>query len=269
VARSVGYSFYDWTGPGRPATFIGLDNFVELASDQRFYQALMNNGIIVFSSILFQLPLGLGLAVIINSKLRLKRFWRAVYFLPTLMSTVAIGILWGYIYNPDFGLINGFLAMIGLDGLQQGWLGNSSTALGAVVVTTVWQWAPFYMIIYSAGIASLPLDIYEAAKLDGANKRQEFFLITLPLLRPVIITTIVLSVIGSIKYFDLVYIMTGGGPSDSTQLLATLMFKEGFTNFRFGYASAIAVAMLCLSLVVTAFVLARSRRSKIPDGGRP
>jgi raffinose/stachyose/melibiose transport system permease protein len=257
--QSVSYSVFDWSGPGRPATDVGLENFERVFRDPIFYRALLNNFVVVIVSLVVQLPVGMALALVITSPVKAKRFFRAVYFLPFLMSTVAVGLLWGFIYNPSYGLINSTLRAVGLDALAQGWLGQSSTALGAVMVTTVWAYAPFYMIIYSAAISALPAEIYEAAAMDGANKVQQFFRLTLPMLRPAIITTAVLSLIGSIKYFDLVYVMTGGGPSGATELLATYVFKQGFTNREFGYASALAVVLLLISLVLTAVVLARAR----------
>jgi len=256
--QSISYSFFDWAGPGRIATNVGFENFARVFRDPVFYRALLNNGVVVAVSILIQLPVGLVLAVVITSGLKAKRFFRAVYFLPTLMSTVAVGILWGFIYNPSYGIINVVLRAVGLDFLAQGWLGQSSTALAAVMVTTVWTYAPFYMIIYSAAISSLPGDVYEAASIDGANKLQQFFLLTVPMLRPTIITTSVLALIGSIKFFDLIFVMTKGGPSGSTELLATYVFKQGFTNQQFGYASALAVVMLAIALVATSIVLIRT-----------
>jgi len=256
--QSVSYSFFDWGGPGREATNVGFENFARVFRDPVFYRALLNNAVVVAVSIFIQLPVGLVLAVVITSRLRVKRFFRAVYFLPTLMSTVAVGILWGFIYNPSYGIINVVLRALGLDFLAQGWLGQSSTALAAVMVTTVWTYAPFYMIIYSAAISSLPGDLYEAASIDGANKLQQFFRLTVPMLRPTIITTSVLALIGSIKFFDLIFVMTKGGPSGSTELLATYVFKQGFTNQQFGYASALAVVMLAIALVATSIVLVRT-----------
>jgi raffinose/stachyose/melibiose transport system permease protein len=259
VYQSISYSFFDWAGPGKIATSIGFGNYVELFSDPIFYKAMGNTAIVVVVSLVVQLPVGLVLAVILSGRIRGRRIWRAIYFLPTLMSTVGIALLWGFIYNPNYGAINDVLRAVGLGDLAQGWLGQSSTALASVLVATVWQWAPFYMIIYAAAIASLPADIYEAASIDGANKRQQFFRITLPLLRPTLVTTAVLSLIGSIKYFDLVYVMTNGGPNNATQLLATYVFQLAFTDLRFGYASAIAVMMLIFALILTAIVLWRSR----------
>lgn len=262
AVQSVNVSLYDWSGPGRAAEFVGLGNYAELASDPAFYAALRHNIVVIVASAVFQLPLGMALALLVTGTIRGRRVWRAVYFLPTLMSTVAIGILWRSIYNPTSGLLNGILGFVGLDAWQQGWLGQSSTALGAVMATTVWQFAPFYMIIYSAAIVGLPAEVFEAAKLDGAGPVRQLFSITLPMLKPVILTTVLLSVVGSIKFFDLVYVMTGGGPNGSTELLATYMFRQGFLTFRFGYASAIATAMLLLSLLAAAVVLFKSSASR-------
>lgn len=268
AVQSVNVSLYDWSGPGRAAEFVGLGNYAELVRDQAFYAALRHNAVVIVASAVLQLPLGMGLALIVTSSIRGRRFWRAVYFLPMLMSTVAIGILWRAIYNPTSGLLNGVLDLVGLDALQQPWLGQSSTALGAVMVTTIWQFAPFYMIIYSAAIVGLPAEVFEAAKLDGAGPVRQFVSITLPMLKPVILTTVLLSVVGSIKFFDLVYVMTGGGPNGATELLATYMFRQGFLTFRFGYASAVATAMLVLSLLATAVVLYRSSPRRSGAGAR-
>jgi raffinose/stachyose/melibiose transport system permease protein len=260
IAQSGVLSFSSWAGPGRPSTPVGLDNFRELLSDPIFWRALRNTGALLFVSVFIQLPVALGLALIVTSARRGRRFWRGVYFLPTLMSTVAVAILWRFVYSPEYGIINWFLRTVGLDDLAQGWLGQTSTALPAVIVANTWQWAPFYMIIYVAAIVGLDHDVYEAASMDGANALQQFWYVTLPLLRPVLITTSILSLAGEIKAFDLIYIMTGGGPSYSTELLATYMFRQGFTNYRLGYASALAMVMFLITLVLTIIVLVRSSR---------
>jgi raffinose/stachyose/melibiose transport system permease protein len=262
VVQSGALSFSSWAGPGRPSTPVGLDNYRELVADPIFWRALRNTAVLLLVSVFIQLPIGLGLALLVTSARRGRRFWRGIYFLPTLMSTVAVAILWRFIYSPDYGVINGFLRGVGLDGLAQGWLGQTSTALAAVIGANVWQWAPFYMIIYVAALVGIDPEIYEAAALDGARGLQRFLYVTLPLLRPVLITTSILSLAGSIKAFDLVYIMTDGGPSNSSELLATYMFREGFTNYRLGYASAIAMVMFLITFVLTVVVLVRSNRRR-------
>ncbi len=268
VVRSGVLSFSSWAGPGRPSTSVGLGNYHELLFDPIFWRALRNTIVLLVASLVVQLPIGLGLALIVTSAKRGRRFWRGVYFIPTLMSTVAVAILWRFIYSPDYGIINGFLRGVGLDGLAQGWLGQTSTALVAVIGANTWQWAPFYMVIYVAAIVGLDPAVYEAAALDGAQGLRQFWYITLPLLRPVLITTSILSLAGSIKSFDLVYIMTNGGPSNSTELLATYMFREGFTDYRLGYASAIAMVMFLITFVLTVFTLLRSNRGQRLDEAR-
>ena len=260
VVQSGVLSFSSWAGPGRPSVPVGLANYRELFDDPIFWRALGNTAVLLVVSVFIQLPIGLGLALIVASARRGRRFWRGVFFIPTLMSTVAVAILWRFVYSPDYGIINGFLRAVGLEGLTQGWLGQTSTALAAVIGANVWQWAPFYMIIYIAALVGLDHEVYEAAALDGADGWQKFWYITLPLLRPVLFTTSILSLAGSIKAFDLVYIMTDGGPSNSTELLATYMFRQGFTNYRLGYASTIAMVMFLITLVLTVVVLIRSNR---------
>ena len=268
IVQSGVLSFSSWAGPGRPKTSVGFGNYAELLHDPIFWLSLRNTGALLLVSVFLQLPVGLGLALIVTSARRARRFWRAVYFLPTLMSTVAVAILWRFVYSPEYGIINGFLRWVGLDSLTQGWLGQTSTALWAVIAANLWQWAPFYMIIYIAAILGIDREIYEAAEMDGATPFQQFRFITLPLLIPVLITTSILSLAGSIKAFDLVYIMTLGGPSNSTELLATYMFRQGFRNYRLGYASAVAMVMFAITFVITVIVLVRSNRSQRANGGR-
>ncbi|GAB2985524.1 carbohydrate ABC transporter permease [Actinotalea caeni] len=260
VVQSAMLSFSSWAGPGRPALPVGFGNFAELFQDPVFWLSMRNTAALLFVSVFLQLPLGLGLALIVTSARRGRRIWRGIYFLPTLMSTVAVAILWRFIYSPSYGILNGFLRAIGLESLTQGWLGQPSTALWAVIGANVWQWAPFYMIIYIAAILGLDQELYEAASIDGATRGQQFRFVTLPLLVPVLVTTSILSLAGAIKAFDLVYIMTGGGPTHSTELLATYMFLQGFTNYRLGYASAIAMVIFTITLVLTVIVLLRSNR---------
>lgn len=268
IVQSGVLSFSSWAGPGRPKTTVGFGNYAELIHDPIFWLSLRNTGALLLVSVFLQLPVGLGLALIVTSARRGRRFWRAVYFLPTLMSTVAVAVLWRFVYSPEYGIINGFLRWVGLDSLTQGWLGQTSTALWAVIAANLWQWAPFYMIIYIAAILGIDHEIYEAAEMDGATGFKLFRFVTLPLLVPVLVTTSILSLAGSIKAFDLVYIMTLGGPSNSTELLATYMFRQGFRNYRLGYASAVAMVMFAITFVMTVIVLVRSNRSQRVNGGK-
>jgi raffinose/stachyose/melibiose transport system permease protein len=256
ILNSFYFSTLDWNGVGQPVQ-VGLGNFRELVSDRAAWEALWHNIVLIAVSLAVQLPVGLALALLLLAPIRGTKVLRTIYFLPLLMSTVAIGILWSFIYNPTFGLVNRVLEMLGLEALRQGWLGQPSTALASVIVVICWQFIPFYMILYRAGLTSIPNEVNEAAVVDGAASWPRFRLITLPLLRSTTRTAVVLSVIGSLRYFDLIWVMTRGG--NSTEVLATYMYSQAFSSSRLGYGSAVAVALFVVAMVVTVLVLSRLR----------
>ena len=258
IANSFYFSTLDWDGIS-PATQVGLDNYRALISDGVAWQALWHNTVLVLASLIFQLPLGLALALVLLAPIRGTHLLRTVYFLPLLMSTVAIGILWSFIYNPTFGAANRVLEAIGLGALQQAWLGDPTTALPALVVVICWQFIPFYMILYRAGLTSIPGEVNEAAALDGASGGQRFRHVTVPLLRGTTRSAVLLSVIGALKYFDLIWVMTGGGPGRSTEVLATYMYSEAFSRNNYGYGSALAVVLFMFAMLATVIVLYTTR----------
>ena len=265
IAQSFIYSLQEWSGIGE-GTYIGLANYREALQDGIFWRALWNNIILVVASILIQLPVALALALLLSSQFRGWRVFRAIYFFPLLLSTVAIGLVWIQIFNPTFGLLNGALGVLGLENLQQAWLGNESTALPAIILVVCWQYIPFYMILFIAGLTTIPEDLYEAAKLDGSSKWESFWNITLPLLRPIIRTGAILSLIGSLKFFDLVWVMTGGGPNRATELMATYMYERAFFTFRMGYGSAIANLLFLIALIATTLTIVIDQRRSGEDG---
>jgi raffinose/stachyose/melibiose transport system permease protein len=246
--------------PGKK--FLGFGNWVALFKDPVFWRSLTNNIILVIASILIQLPIGLIIGVFVSSKLKGARFLKLIYFLPMLLSAVAIGLTWNFIYEPTFGLLNAFLNIIGLGKFATGWLGEEKFALWAVIVAICWQYIPYYMVLFAAALAGIPQELYEAAYIDGASKSQGFFAITLPLLKNTIRIACVLSLTGSLKYFALIFVMTGGGPDHASELLATYMFKQAFTTFRMGYGSTIAVFMFMISFVLTVLILRRGKREQ-------
>jgi len=248
------YSLFEWSGIESGATFAGLSNYLNILSDNVFWMSLENNLLLVVASLLTQLPLGLLLALLLFAPIRGVRLFRTVYFLPLLMSSVAVGLLWIYIYEPNQGILNRTLDLIGLSFLKSSWLGSEETAFWAVVATICWQFTPFYMILFRAALVGIPEEIYESASIDGAGAWQKFRHITLPLLLPTIITSSILSIIGSLKYFDLIFVMTGGGPNNATELMATYMYKQAFSYFNMGYASTIAFVMFLIAFVVTVIV---------------
>lgn len=256
------YSLFDWSGIDNNFAFIGLGNYVELMKDGVFWESVGNNVLLVITSLFTQLPIGLIMALLLFSPIKGMRLFRSVYFMPFLMSTVAIGILFSFIYDGNYGVINTMLGAVGLDFLQHAWLGEQGTAIWAVILTICWQFAPFYMVLFRAAIVGIPEELYEAADMDGANKWERFRSITLPLLMPTIITSSILSVIGSLKYFDLIYVMTGGGPNNSTELMATYMYQQTFTNFNMGYGSSVSFSMFVIAFLVTLVIITLDRKRK-------
>ena len=218
----------------------GWDNWVRLVHDPNVWNALKNNLILMVTSICIQLPGALILALLINSRLKGVRIYKALWFLPVLLSTSATGILWNLMYDPNFGLLQAVLRGIGKGNLVKGWLGEPAYALPCVLIVICWTFIPFYMILLKAGLTNVPGELMESAKLDGASSWQCFWNVTFPLLLPTIRTAALLNIVGSLKYFDLIWIMTGGGPSGACELVATYLYKQGIQGWNMGYASAIA-----------------------------
>ncbi|ANS75315.1 ABC transporter permease [Paenibacillus yonginensis] len=247
------YSLLDWNGVGKGA-YIGFHNYVELFTDSRALNSMKNSLLFAAASIFIQLPLSLLLALILASNVKGEGFYRTVYFIPVLISTVVIAQLWSKIYNADYGLLNTLLENVGLSHLAQDWLGQKKTALIASFIPTLWQYIGYHMLLMYAGAKSISQDIFEAAKIDGASRVRTAFLITIPLMKPVLKVCLVFSVIGAFKVFDLIYVLTGGGPFFTTEVPSTLMYTTIFDTYRYGYGSAISVFIILECLVVTLII---------------
>ena len=260
ILESIRISFTEWTGLGKAQIYVGFSNWARLLQDAVFWKALGNNLTLAVFSILIQLPFALGLAVLLDKGGRRFRVFKLAYFMPLLISSVAVGFLFKYIYDPNFGMLNAVLDATGLHVLAKSWLGEPSIALYAVLAVICWQFIPFYMLIFQAALASMPGELHDAAVIDGATENQFFWRIVLPMLQGTIRTSAVLSLIGSLRYFDLIYVLTGGGPSGSTELMATYMYKQAFASFNFGYGSTIGVALILAVLVMSGIVLTLTKR---------
>ena len=260
ILESTRLSFTQWTGLGKSQVYVGRSNWLRLVQDEVFWRALGNNLILAVLSILVQLPIALALAVLLDKGGQRFRIFKLSYFMPLLISSVAIGFLFKYIYDPNFGILNAVLNSVGLSMLAKSWLGDPNIALYAVLAVICWQFIPFYMLIFQAALASMPGELHDAAMIDGATENQFFWRITLPMLQGTIRTSAVLSLIGSLRYFDLIYVLTGGGPSGSTELMATYMYKQAFASFNFGYGSTVAVALILVVLAMSGIVLTLTRR---------
>ncbi|MGP3782421.1 carbohydrate ABC transporter permease [Paenibacillus sp. 1A_MP2] len=204
------YSLLDWNGIGK-GVFVGLDNYVEMFKDPRVLNSIKNSLLFAGASVFIQLPISLVLALVLASNVKGEGFYRTVYFIPVLISTVVIAQLWSKIYNADYGLLNALLESIGLSHLAQDWLGQKDTALTASFVPTLWQYVGYHMLLMYAGAKSISQDIVEAAKMDGASRLRTACSITIPLMRPILKVCLIFSVIGAFKVFDLIYVLTGGG----------------------------------------------------------
>ena len=246
VVQAIYYSFYRWNGLGPLQSFIGLANYTKAFTDRVFIGALANNLQIVVLSLVVQLPIALGLALLVRHNLRGRAVFRMVFFLPFVLSQVVTGVIWNFIYRPDGGLINSVIQSIIPGFKETALLANPSTVLYALFVVITWKFFGFHMILYTAGLQNIPAELEEAAQIDGCNRLQSLRYITIPLLGSTIRLTIYLSVLGSLQFFDLIWVMTTGGPVNASQTMATYLYKFGFLSFQLGYGSAIAVIIFVI-----------------------
>ncbi|RED86557.1 carbohydrate ABC transporter permease [Cohnella phaseoli] len=248
LIQSVFYSFTDWYNFSNEKTFIGLDNYRQLAEDPVVGIALRNTLILTVGAIVLQAGGGLALALLTDSVKRGFKFFRTVYFFPIVISGTAIGLMFSIIYNYDYGLLNAIMRTLGLP--EQVWLTEHSS-IYLVLIPILWQYVGFYFVIFLTGISKIPEDIYESAQLDGITGIQKALKITIPLLRDVIASCLTLATAGALKVFDVVYIVTKGGPMNSSELLSTYMYDKAFNGQNVGYASTIVIAMMLLGILIT------------------
>lgn len=263
IIMSGYYSFFNWKGYGA-MEFIGLSNYKELFTSEAigFLKALRNSLLLAALSVFVQLPFSLGLALMLGKGIKGERAFLSIYFLPVLISTVVIGQLWLKIYNPDYGILNVVLRNLGMDNLAQIWLGNKKTALGAVFVPTLWQYVGYHMLLMYAGVRGVSPELREAAKLDGATDGQVDWYIVIPLIKPIIKVSVIFAVTGSLKSFDLIYVLTNGGPLHSTEVPSTLMINMLFLRNRYGMGSTIAVMLIALCFAFALIISAVFRERK-------
>lgn len=263
IIMSSYYSLHDWNGLTE-MKFIGLDNYIELFTNEAigFPQALLNAVYYALLSVFIQLPFSLLLALLLAKGRRGSRFFLSVYFIPVLMSTVVIGQLWLKIYNPDYGILNVALNSLGLESMAHVWLGDRNVALISVFIPTMWQYTGYHMLLMYAGIQSVPPEIKEAALIDGASEWQINRRIVIPMIKPVLKVCVIISVTGSLKVFDLIYILTNGGPAHATEVPSTLMVSMLFLRNRYGFGSAIAVLLIFLCFIM-AIVVRKSFKSEV------
>ena len=261
----IGFTFYasftDWDGIGREMNFIGLKNYINLFKDKTFRIALWNNLVFFFGTVFVQAALGLLIAVLVKFKLPGSNVFKSVFFLPIAMAPTIIASIFRIILDPNLGSINTMLRSIGLDFLAKPWLGDQRYALVAIIVVNIFQWMGFSMITYYAGLLSISDDVYEAATIDGAGFFTTLFRVTIPLLKSTTSVLVVLGIVGSLKTFDIVMLLTRGGPGRATEFLNTFLYKKAIEEYKGGYSAAIGVMILIIALILSMLQLKLSKEA--------
>lgn len=256
----ISFKSWDLTNPLAGQPFVGLQNYRTLLSDQYFWSALEISSIFAVGATTIELLLGLGMAILLNELHFLKNIINAVILIPLMVTPVVVGLIWRYMFDPSNGLIYYFLSFIP-GGSQFGGLTSTHTALFSAMIVDTWEMTPFIILVLLAGLSALPGDLYEAARIDGASRWQEFRYITLPLLLPILLLVTLIRFMDSFRTFDTVYILTGGGPGISTEMISLYDFDTAFKTFQLGYGMTLSVVTLLL-LIVLSFVLMRLIRRR-------
>jgi raffinose/stachyose/melibiose transport system permease protein len=249
IIQNFIFSLYRWNAFSAEKVFVGFNYYVRLFNDKTFYIALRNNSLYASISLIFQVGFGLVIASILEEKFvrKLQPFFRTVFFIPSIISLTVVGLLWVFIYNPYIGILNAALKALDLGRFAYAWLGNSKTAIFAVIAVSQWQYIGYTVMLFLLAIQKIPPELYEAATIDGANRVQTFFYVTIPQVKAMILLTSMITIIGAFKVFDEVYVMTFGGPGRSTEVLATYLYRSAFRNDEMGLAAALG----CIIFVVT------------------
>lgn len=259
LIESVRISFQEFSLL-RGSTYIGFDNYVQMFADGRLRIAYINTVIFTLFAVFFNAGIGLILAVMLNRRLPvlMRNLYRSIFFFPVLIAHTYIAVIWRFLYQQDTGVINYYLGLFGVDAIP--WLSNAHWAMAAIIILDVWKNTGFAMLVFLAGLQSIPNEYYEAAQLDGANERQLFFRITIPLLSPTIFFILVIFMIGALQVFDTIIVLTQGGPGDATRSVVLYVYEIAFRTFNMGYAAAVSMTLFAIILVLTALQFWISRR---------
>lgn len=264
MIKAFQLSFLDWDGLSEQKTFVGLSNYIYIfTKDPVFWRAVRNTLVWVILSLIIPTTLGLALALAMNQQLAGRNGFRTIFYLPAVLAPIAVATMWRWIYNPNFGVVNYILKAIGLGAQKISWLGNPDIALFSIFIASTWVVTGLDMVLFLAGLQNVPKEIVEAAKVDGAGHWQVFRNVTIPALQPTLVVVIALTIINSLKVFDLVVGMTGGGPAQSTQVLALWSYSQSFSNHNFGVGNAIAMVLFAVTLlIVVPYVLWTQRQEE-------
>ncbi|MFH5182454.1 carbohydrate ABC transporter permease [Paenibacillus sp. TAB 01] len=261
IGMSFYYSFFNWDGLS-PMKFTGLDNYLSTLKDAVFWKGVQNNLFMMATGIFGQLPIGLFFALLLNRSLKGIKGYRSMLFLPVVISAVIVSIIWGMVFKIESGLLNGLLDLVGLGAWKQDWLGSPKLGMFSVSLTYIWQNYGFYMVIFLAALQNIPEEIKEAAVMDGATGLKRFWFVTLPMLKETIWVTLIFAISNSFRVFDLIYVMTAGGPAHNTEVMTIYMYNNAFQNMNFGYGSAVSMLILLFSLIAIYAANLITRRSR-------
>ena len=250
--NSLFYSFTDWAGYGADFNIIGFDNFDKVFTDRLFRNAIENTALWLCLAMIVPTLGGLSLALALQGQNRVNTLYKSLFYLPICLSPIIVGIIWTWVYNPRLGIVNLALDWVGLDPWAKAWLANPDTALYAVFVAWAWQQIGLNMVIFLAGLTSVPIPLIEAAHVDGANYWQTLRTVIIPMLRPATVVVLALTAISALKSFEVIWVTTKGGPFNQSDTLAVFMYSESFRKYKMGYGSAIAVILFLMTLIVIA-----------------
>jgi raffinose/stachyose/melibiose transport system permease protein len=254
IVMSAYYGMTDWRGIGS-YNFVGLDNFMQIIlHDRVFWRALWNALLLAAATVFIQHPIAIFLAILLMHCGKWEKLFRVIFFIPAVITIVVTAKLWSSIYHPSYGLLNKVLDTIGLPSLKQDWLGNPDIAIWSIIVVVMWHGFGYALLLYYAGLQGIPKDLYEAGKLDGASNVQLYSKIVIPLLKPMMRVAIVIAVITSLKQMEVVFLMTNGGPGNSTQFLGNYLYKAAFSSSLYGYGNAISILFVIFCLILTVFL---------------
>ncbi len=262
IGFTVYTSFHSWNGIDTDMKFIGLDNYIKLFDDKSYHIALRNNLIFFVFTVGVQAALGLLLAVLLRAKLKGSSIFRSIYFIPTIMAPIIIAAIFRIIMDTNFGSLNEGLRAIGLDFLAVSWLGDPKYALMSIIIVNIFEWMGFSMTLYYSALLAIPDEIYESAKIDGSGFWRTLFKITVPLVGGTTSTLVILGIVGSLKTFDIVSLLTGGGPGRSTEFLTTYVYKKAIEEFNGGMSAAAGVTILIIALVLAVLQIQFTNRQQ-------
>ena len=247
------YSLFSWSSVRTESDFVGFQNYRELFDNPIFWRSLSNNIMYAVISIVFQVFFALVIAAVLVAGIfgpRLRNFFRTAFFLPSILPVTVVGLLWQLIYQPTIGLIDQVLFATGLQGFSHVWLGEETTAMISVIMVSQWQWTGYMVVLFMVAIQAIPNDLYEALRMEGANRIQQFLYITVPGVRESTLILSIITIFGAFKVFDIVWVMTAGGPNNASEVLGTHMYRSAFRNDVSGYAAAIATVIFIITLAV-------------------